>query len=78
MPTSWRLVYKSGDDRLPVERPTKYGVAVHQFNEVTFKPVTTSALRIEVQLKRWTSCPPSQSRHDSRRPASYCSKAPPP
>lgn len=37
--------------RMRLWRGTSYGVEVGQFNETSFKPVTTSALRIEVQLQ---------------------------
>ncbi|HET6250770.1 MAG TPA: beta-L-arabinofuranosidase domain-containing protein [Tepidisphaeraceae bacterium] len=51
LPQSWRLLYKQGDVWKPVEKPSDYGVAADQFNETAFTPVTTSALRLEVQLK---------------------------
>jgi hypothetical protein len=37
-----------GAEWKPVESQGPYGVAVNQFNTVTFKPVETSALRIEL------------------------------
>jgi hypothetical protein len=51
LPDSWRLLSKQGSDWLPVENLTDYGVAADQFNDVSFKPVKTSALRMEVQLQ---------------------------
>jgi uncharacterized protein len=51
LPKSWRLLYLQGDHWAPVENPSGFGIEPDKFNEVTFTPVTTSALRIEVQLK---------------------------
>lgn len=51
VPASWRLLYKAGNDWKPVENPSAYGVKKDAFNRVTFAPVETSALRIEVQLQ---------------------------
>jgi DUF1680 family protein len=51
VPQSWKLLYKSGNDWKPVEPAGDYGVAKDKFNAVTFKPVTTTALRLEVQLQ---------------------------
>jgi len=34
-----------------VEHPSNYGVAPDRYNEVTFTPVKTTALRIQVKLK---------------------------
>jgi len=51
VPESWRLLYKTGTDWKPVAGASEYGVKIDQFNRVTFTPVTTTALRIEVQLQ---------------------------
>jgi hypothetical protein len=50
IPKSWRLLYKDGDAWKPVEGASEYGVKLNEFNRVTFSPVTTTALRMEVQL----------------------------
>jgi DUF1680 family protein len=50
LPKSWRLLYRDGDDWKPVENASEYGVQKDQYNRVTFNPVTTNALRMEVQL----------------------------
>jgi len=50
-PVSWKLLYKSGKDWKPVEGAGNYGLAKDQFNKVTFTPVETDALRLEVQLQ---------------------------
>ena len=51
VPESWRLLYKDGTDWKPVTGASEYGVKIDQFNRITFTPVTTTALRIEVQLQ---------------------------
>jgi hypothetical protein len=50
-PASWRLLYRSGGDWRPVEGVNGYGTAKDRFNETSFTPVETDALRIEVQLR---------------------------
>ena len=50
-PRSWRLLYKDEQEFKPVENSTEYGTAKDKFNAVKFEPVTTSVLRLEVQLK---------------------------
>jgi hypothetical protein len=51
VPASWRVLYKDGNDWKPIETTDTYGVARDRFNAVTFKPVTTSALRLEVTMQ---------------------------
>ena len=51
VPASWRILYKDGDDWKPVEAAGSYAVARDQFNSITFKPVTTTALRLEIQAQ---------------------------
>jgi hypothetical protein len=56
VPASWRILYKDGDQWKPVEASGPYGVARDAFNTVTFKPVTTGALRIEVVMQEnWSA-----------------------
>lgn len=50
VPAGWVLPIKVGDQWKPVETTDKFGVAKDAWNKVTFKPVTTSALRLEIQL----------------------------
>ena len=50
-PESWELLYRDGDQWKPVEDASAYGTALDQFNRVTFKPVETTGLRLQVQLK---------------------------
>jgi len=49
LPTSWRIVYKSGDAWKPVVAHDAYGVTKDRFNRVAFDAVTTTAVRIEVE-----------------------------
>ncbi|MEI8290170.1 MAG: glycoside hydrolase family 127 protein [Verrucomicrobiota bacterium] len=51
IPQSWSLFYKVGDQWKPVEGVTSFSVKPDQFNRVTFTPVSTTALRLEVQLQ---------------------------
>lgn len=55
VPASWRVLYKSGDQWKPVETSAQnggvYGVAKDRYNVVTFAPITTSGLRLEVQAQ---------------------------
>lgn len=51
VPASWTLLYWTDGTWKPVSNASGYGVAVNQYNPVTFDPVTTEALRIEVQLQ---------------------------
>ena len=51
VPASWKLLYKDGDQWKPVEASGAYGVERNQYNVVTFKPVTTTALRLELQAQ---------------------------
>ncbi len=50
-PASWRLLYKDGDAWKPVPNPSGYGVAKNQYNRVTFDPVKTTELKIEIQFQ---------------------------
>ncbi len=50
VPASWRILYKQGDEWRPVENTAPYENRRDQFNMVTFKPVKTSALKLEVGL----------------------------
>ncbi|HRZ97812.1 MAG TPA: glycoside hydrolase family 127 protein [Paludibacter sp.] len=51
VPQAWKLFYQTADGQwMPVENTSSYGVEKGQNNEVIFKPVTTSALKIEIEL----------------------------
>ena len=51
VPQSWRLLYKAGDKWKEVPGPSAYGTQMDRYNRVTFTPVATTALRVEVQLQ---------------------------
>jgi hypothetical protein len=62
VPASWRVLYNDGTGWKPVEAAGvsgasgAYGVDKDRFNTVTFKPVETSALRLEVTMqKEWSA-----------------------
>src|ERR1022692_2239534 len=45
-PESWRVLYLQDGDWKEVRGASVYGVALNQYNQVAFDPVTTSALRL--------------------------------
>jgi DUF1680 family protein len=51
VPESWRLLYDAEGSWKPVTGVSSYGQELDRFNRVTFDPVTTRALRLEVQLQ---------------------------
>jgi hypothetical protein len=51
VPASWRLLYKDGAAWKPVNTTSTLGVARNAWNVVTFSPVTTSAMRVEVVMQ---------------------------
>jgi hypothetical protein len=50
LPASWRVLYRDGQEWKPVDTSDTYPVAKDRFNDVTFKPVATTGLRLEVTL----------------------------
>jgi hypothetical protein len=56
VPASWRVLYKSGEDWLPVKAAGEYATAKDAWNTIKFTPVRTTALRLEVQLQKdWSA-----------------------
>lgn len=51
LPKWWRVLYRDGDEWKPVQNPSGYGVEPDKFNVVTFAPVKTTALRLDVQCQ---------------------------
>ncbi|MGH9408499.1 MAG: glycoside hydrolase family 127 protein [Vicinamibacterales bacterium] len=49
MPTSWRILYRDGDAWRPVTNRDPFPVAKDEFNRVRFDPVTTTAVRLEIE-----------------------------
>jgi uncharacterized protein len=69
LPSSWRIVYQDGDAWKPVVNSQPYAVGKDRFNEVAFTPVTTTAVRIEVEpqsilYKGGAAGPPAAMRID--------------
>lgn len=52
IPVSYKLLYKRGDQWLPVEATSPYEISKDKFNLLHFKPVNTTALRMEIQLPK--------------------------
>jgi hypothetical protein len=51
VPERWRLLYREGDAWKPVRTGSVFPLLEDQFNEVTFDPLVTTGLRIEVKLR---------------------------
>jgi DUF1680 family protein len=52
LPLGWRLLYRQGEQWLPVKNTAPYGVEKDRYSGVSFEPVTTDALRLEVTLPK--------------------------
>jgi hypothetical protein len=50
-PQSWKLFYRVGESWLPVEQASEATTHLNRYNKVTFKPVETTGIRIEAQLR---------------------------
>jgi len=50
IPVSYKILYKKDGQWVPVKNTTPYTVSKDSFNVVTFEPVATTALRMEIQL----------------------------
>ncbi len=51
VPVSWRLLYRKGSEWIPVINKGSYGVEKDTYNRVTFEPIQTTGLRLEIQLQ---------------------------
>ncbi|MFT3753275.1 MAG: glycoside hydrolase family 127 protein [Paludibacter sp.] len=51
-PSSWKLLYKSGDTWKEVEATSAYGTELNKYNKLTFKPVKTTGLKIVASLQK--------------------------
>ena len=51
VPASWSLQYKDGDTWRPVQGASPYGTARDRANVVTFAPVRTTALRLDITMQ---------------------------
>jgi hypothetical protein len=52
IPSGWRILYKDGNDWKPVKARSKYEIDTDRFCSVSFDPVETTALRLEVTLPK--------------------------
>ncbi|HXB73687.1 MAG TPA: glycoside hydrolase family 127 protein [Candidatus Acidoferrales bacterium] len=52
VPAAWHVLYRDGSEWKPVENAGGYGVERNQYNRVTFKPVNTTALRLELTQQK--------------------------
>lgn len=50
LPVSWKVLYKNGDDWQEVQQTRQSPIAIDSFNQTAFQPVTTTGIRVEVQL----------------------------
>jgi len=56
VPQTWRILYKAGNGWIPVTAQGPYGVEKDRYNAVTFTPVTTTGLRLEVTMQpQWSA-----------------------
>jgi len=56
VPASWRILYKDGGEWKPVENTVPYGAEKDRYNKVSFRPVTTAGLRLEVTMQQnWSA-----------------------
>lgn len=49
LPASWRLLYRAGQEWVPVDASGPFEVRKDEFSIVTFQPVITTAVRLEVE-----------------------------
>jgi uncharacterized protein len=50
-PESWKLMYKAGDQWVPVTGADSFSMKTDTYNTTRFSPVETSALRLEIALQ---------------------------
>jgi hypothetical protein len=56
VPRAWRILYKDGSEWKPVDASAEYGVLKDRYNTVTFTPIMTTALRLEVTMQpQWSA-----------------------
>ncbi|MEO5894834.1 MAG: glycoside hydrolase family 127 protein [Vicinamibacterales bacterium] len=51
VPASWKLLYKDADGWKPVQTSDPFGVVKDGWNKISFTPVNTTALRLEVVMQ---------------------------
>ncbi len=50
IPAAWKLYYQKEGQWLPVVNTSPYSITKNKYDSVQFKPVTTTALKLEIQL----------------------------
>lgn len=50
IPAKWTIYYKKDEQWIPVTNTSVYEIAKDKYNSVRFEPLTTTALKLEVQL----------------------------
>ena len=56
IPKSWRVLYRDGSEWKPVENAAAYTSEKDHYNSISFKPVSTTGLRLEVTLQpEWSA-----------------------
>jgi hypothetical protein len=51
-PESWRLLYRKGDEWIPVSPSTAYTTNLNTYNTVTFASIRSTGIRMEVRLRK--------------------------
>jgi hypothetical protein len=49
IPASWKVLYKNGEEWAPVKVISADPIAKDKYNTIRFEPVTTTALKLEIQ-----------------------------
>jgi hypothetical protein len=57
VPQSWQVLYRTIEDEFkPVTNPGPYGIEKDGFNPVSFEPIATDAIKIEIKLQdQWSA-----------------------
>jgi uncharacterized protein len=50
IPASWKLYYKKGEEWIAVENTIEYPITKDEMNKVSFKPIQTKSMKLEIQL----------------------------
>lgn len=52
IPESWKILYKQGSEWKPISQLDEYKTTKDGWDNISFKPLKTSALRLEIQLQK--------------------------
>ncbi|MDX2443832.1 MAG: glycoside hydrolase family 127 protein [Bacteroidales bacterium] len=52
IPDSWEILYQNGSEWMPVKSKSPYAVSRNEWNEMEFEPITTTSLKLQVQLSK--------------------------